>query len=130
MLCGLSAWFFWSASKTTPKAPAPKDALAVQEPATFTPAAQAIDRLIANAPGKKTQAAIQVNTNLVVRTNVMVQAPSPALAAPPVMTVAPPPPVPAETVTKMVTTEKTKPTPVDAQTQVSLAPFPKLKLQG
>jgi hypothetical protein len=70
-----------------------------------------------------------VNTNLVVRTNVMVRAPSPALAAPPVMTVASAPPVLAGTVTEVVTIERTKPG-VDTQTPGSPASFPKLKLQG
>ena len=130
ILCGLSGWFFWSASKTTPKGPAPKDALVAQEPAALTPATQGSDRLIANAPGKKTQVAIQVNTNLVVRTNVVVQAPSPALVASPVMTVASAPPILAGTVAELVTTEKTKPVPVDIRTLESPATFPKLKLQG
>ena len=125
ILCGLSGWFFWSASRTTPKGAAPKDAVAIQAPAELPPATQRGERLMASAPAKNTQVAIQVNTNLVVRTNVIVQAPSPALVAVPSA-----PPVPTGTVTEIVTTEKIKPVPVDTQPPGSFASFPKLKLQG
>jgi len=105
--------------------------LAAQAPEEFTPATQRGERLTANAPAKTSQVAIQVNTNLVIRTNVIVQAPSPALVAPPpILTVGPVPSVPARTVTELVTTEKTKPAPVGTQSPASFAPFPKLKLQG
>jgi hypothetical protein len=130
ILCGLSGWFFWSASKTTAKGVAPGDALANQAPPEFTLATQGSDRLIANAAGKKTQAPIQVNTNLVIHTNVIVQAPSTALVAPPAVTTAPVTPVLAGTVTEMVAAEKTKLAPADTRTLESPAAFPKLKLQG
>jgi hypothetical protein len=130
VLCGLSGWFFWSASKTTHEGAAPRHALAAQAPPEIAPASQRGERLTANAPAKKNEVAIQVNTNLVVRTNFIVQAPSPAPPASPVMTVTSAPPVLAGTVTEMVTTEKTKPLPVDARPSVSPAAFPKLKLQG
>jgi len=129
-LCGLSAWFFWSASKTTPQGAASKDTLVTQDPAAATPATETSDRLIANVPGQKRQTAIQVNTNLVIRTNIIVQASSPALVAPSARTVESTPPVPAGAVTEMVIAEKTKPVPVDTRTLENPASFPKLKLQG
>jgi len=129
ILCGLSGWFFWSARKTTPTGPALKDALVSQAPPVLTPVTQPSGRLIANAPEKKAHVAIQVNTNLVVRTNVLVQAPLPAALAPPI-TLAPAPPVLAGTVTENVITEQTKSVPADTRTTGSPAPFPKLKLQG
>jgi len=130
LLCGLSGWFFWSASKTNPKGPTPKDALVTQPPAAPTPATERSARLIANAQGEQTRVAIPVNTNLVVRPDVIVQAPSPAPVAPPVLTVASAPPVVAGTVSGTITAEKTKPVPVDTGTPGNFASFPKLKLQG
>ena len=122
ILCGLSGWFFWSARKTTSTGPALKDALVSQPPPVLTLATQPSNLLTANAPEKKAHVAIQVNTNLVVRTNVLVQAPLPAALAPPI-TLASAPPVLAGTVTE-------KPVPADTRTTGSPAPFPKLKLQG
>ncbi|MEO8426026.1 MAG: hypothetical protein ABI651_02830 [Verrucomicrobiota bacterium] len=69
-----------------------------------------------------------MNTNLVVRTNVLVQAPLPGLVAPSVVTPASSPPVLAAIVADVVT-ETGKPATVD-RTAESPASFPKLKLQG